>query len=47
MKVLEPIDLREELGAEPEPEEGYERVTGTMQDALDELADERTLPVVG
>jgi hypothetical protein len=47
VQVLAPIDLREELGAKPDPEDGYERVTGTMQDALDDLAAERTLPVVG
>ena len=28
-------------------DEGYEMVTGLMQEALHELADERTLPVVG
>jgi 1-acyl-sn-glycerol-3-phosphate acyltransferase len=47
VQVLAPIDLREELGAEPDPQDGYEHVTGTMQDALDDLAEERTLPVVG
>ena len=45
--VLPPIDLREELGEQPDLEDAYERVTGTMQDSLSELSDERTLPVVG
>jgi 1-acyl-sn-glycerol-3-phosphate acyltransferase len=47
VQVLEPMDLREELGARPDPRDGYDHVTGRMQDALDDLAEERTLPVVG
>jgi 1-acyl-sn-glycerol-3-phosphate acyltransferase len=47
VRVLEPIDLREELGAKPDVREGYRRVTGALQDSLDELAEERTLPVIG
>ena len=45
--VLPPIDLKQRFGTDAEPEEIYEQVTGHMQDALDDLADERTLPVVG
>lgn len=47
VKVLPAIDLRERLGPEPDLEEAYELVTATMQKALHELADERTLPVIG
>jgi 1-acyl-sn-glycerol-3-phosphate acyltransferase len=47
IQVLPPTDLREQFGAEPDTDEIYEHVTGEMQDALDELADERTLPLVG
>jgi 1-acyl-sn-glycerol-3-phosphate acyltransferase len=47
VQVLPRIDLREELGAKAGPEDAYELVTQRMQDALSELADERTLPVVG
>jgi 1-acyl-sn-glycerol-3-phosphate acyltransferase len=47
VRVLEPIDLRKELGARPSVDDGYETVTHTMQDALDDLADERIMPVVG
>jgi 1-acyl-sn-glycerol-3-phosphate acyltransferase len=47
VQVLPPIDLGERLGPEPAPKEGYEIVTGTMQRTLDELAAERTVPVVG
>ena len=46
--MLPPIDLREELGgADGDPDEGYELVTGRMQDALRELDEERTLPLIG
>jgi 1-acyl-sn-glycerol-3-phosphate acyltransferase len=47
IEVLPPIDLRERLGPRPDPAEGYELVTETMQETLDELAEERTLPVIG
>jgi 1-acyl-sn-glycerol-3-phosphate acyltransferase len=47
VRVLEPIDLRAELGAEPEPRDGYDIVTRQLQVALDELAAERALPLVG
>jgi 1-acyl-sn-glycerol-3-phosphate acyltransferase len=47
LEVLEPIDLRDELGPEPDPCDGYHLVTGRLQDALDGLAAERTLPVLG
>jgi len=46
--VLAPIDLREELGgAGGDPNEGYELVTGRMQDALRKLAQARALPLIG
>jgi len=47
VKVLPAIDLRAELGSDPDPRDGYEHVTGAMQETLDELADERALPLVG
>ncbi len=47
VRVLDPIDLRAALGPEATPHEAYALVTERMQSALDELADERTLPVVG
>jgi 1-acyl-sn-glycerol-3-phosphate acyltransferase len=43
IQVLAPI----ELDPEGDVEDAYELVTGTMQDTLSELADDRTLPVVG
>ena len=45
--MLPPIDLEERFGTEPDPDEVYEDVTGEMQDALDALSDERSLPLVG
>jgi 1-acyl-sn-glycerol-3-phosphate acyltransferase len=47
VRALPKIDLRKRLGRSPDPDDAYELVTGTMQRALDKLADERTLPVVG
>jgi 1-acyl-sn-glycerol-3-phosphate acyltransferase len=47
IEVLEPIDLREELGPKPDARDGYELVTDRMQDTLDDLSEERSLPVVG
>ena len=47
VEVLPPIDLRERFGADPEPEAIYSEVTGGMQDKLTDLADERTVPVLG
>lgn len=48
IEVLPPIDLREELGgACGYPDEGYELVTGRMQDALSALAGARALPLIG
>jgi 1-acyl-sn-glycerol-3-phosphate acyltransferase len=47
IRVLEPLRLRERLGDDPDVAAAYELVTGEMQRALTELAEERTLPVVG
>jgi 1-acyl-sn-glycerol-3-phosphate acyltransferase len=47
IQVLPKIDLREELGAKAKPRDAYELVTDRMQDTLSDLADERTLPVLG
>ena len=47
LEVLEPIDLTERFGADPDLDEVYNEVTNDMQDALTGLHDERTLPIVG
>ena len=47
VEVLTPIDLRAELGPQPDLDEAYTLVTERMQQALDALAAERRLPVLG
>jgi 1-acyl-sn-glycerol-3-phosphate acyltransferase len=47
IRVLPPIDLAEELDGDGSPKAAYQLVTGRLQEALDDLADERTLPVIG
>jgi 1-acyl-sn-glycerol-3-phosphate acyltransferase len=47
LEVLPPIDLRERFGSGADPDEVYEEVTAQMQGTLDDLAAERTLPLVG
>ena len=46
-EVLPPIDLEERFGTHPDVDAVYDHVTSEMQAALDRLADERTLPVLG
>ncbi|MGZ5419578.1 MAG: lysophospholipid acyltransferase family protein [Solirubrobacterales bacterium] len=45
--VLEPINLRKQFGRDPDIDEVYEHVTGTMQTSLDGLSAERRVPVLG
>jgi 1-acyl-sn-glycerol-3-phosphate acyltransferase len=47
IEVLPPIDLAERFGPDPEHDEVYDQITGEMQEALSELQEERTLPLVG
>ena len=47
IQVLPPIDLRDRFGKDPDPDDAYEEITEEMQDALSELSEERTLPLVG
>jgi 1-acyl-sn-glycerol-3-phosphate acyltransferase len=47
VEVLEPIDVREQFGDDPDLNEVYEYVTRVMQETLDTLAAERRLPVIG
>jgi 1-acyl-sn-glycerol-3-phosphate acyltransferase len=47
IEVLPPIDVVERFGDEPDKDEVYEEVTGEMQEALSQLQDERTAPVIG
>jgi 1-acyl-sn-glycerol-3-phosphate acyltransferase len=47
VEVLAPIDLTDRFGADPEPDQVYDEITGDMQEVLSELQRERSLPVVG
>jgi 1-acyl-sn-glycerol-3-phosphate acyltransferase len=47
IQALEPIDLREEFGPDPDVDEVYDEVLGRMQATLTALAEERRLPVIG
>jgi 1-acyl-sn-glycerol-3-phosphate acyltransferase len=47
VEALPPINLREEFGQDPDLGEVYTEVIARMQAALDALAAERTLPVLG
>jgi 1-acyl-sn-glycerol-3-phosphate acyltransferase len=47
VQVLPPIDLQQRFGSEPEHKDIYDDITDDMQEALSELQEERTLPVLG
>jgi 1-acyl-sn-glycerol-3-phosphate acyltransferase len=47
LRVLDPIDLKKEYGADPDHDQIYEDVLGKMQATLDGLAADRTLPLIG
>jgi 1-acyl-sn-glycerol-3-phosphate acyltransferase len=47
IRVLPPLDLRESLGPNPDPEEGYRLVTSTMQRTLTGLGKKRRFPLIG
>src|SRR5215210_1377651 len=47
LQVLPPIDLLEEFGSDADADEIYRTLEDRMQAALDELAEERDLPLVG
>jgi hypothetical protein len=47
IQVMPPVDLRERFGPSPDPGEVYDELTDDMQDALTDLSEERTLPLVG
>ena len=47
VEVLEPIDLEQRFGSDPKHREVYDELTGEMQEALSDLQDERSLPVLG
>jgi hypothetical protein len=47
VRALEPIDLRELFGDDPDPDQAYDHVVGVMQAELDQLYAQRRLPVIG
>jgi 1-acyl-sn-glycerol-3-phosphate acyltransferase len=47
IEVLAPIDLEQRFGSHPDHQAIYDEITGEMQEALTDLQDERTLPVIG
>ncbi len=47
VQVLDPIDVREEFGQNPDLDEVYDEILGRMQATLTALADERRFPVIG
>ena len=47
IQVLDPIDVREEFGSDPDLAEVYDEILGRMQATLTALAEERRLPVIG
>lgn len=47
IQVLPPLDLSQRFQSDPDEQEVYEVITSEMQEALDELAEERDLPVIG
>ncbi|MGZ4251302.1 MAG: 1-acyl-sn-glycerol-3-phosphate acyltransferase [Solirubrobacteraceae bacterium] len=47
VQVLEPVRLRERFGDDLDFDEVYDHLTALMQRALDDLADERRIPVLG
>jgi 1-acyl-sn-glycerol-3-phosphate acyltransferase len=47
IQVLEPIDLKERYGPNPDLDEIYDDITYSMQDVLTSLQAERALPLIG
>jgi 1-acyl-sn-glycerol-3-phosphate acyltransferase len=47
VRVMPPIDLRKQLGRNPDVEAGYRLVNSRMQRTLTRLNNQRTVPVVG
>lgn len=47
IQVMEPIDLRERFGDDPDWDEAYDYVTSLMQAGLSSLASKTVLPLIG
>ena len=47
IEALPAVELREQFGEDPDPDEVYDHLANSMQATLDRLAEERRLPVIG
>lgn len=47
IRLLEPIDLRERFGEDPDLDEVYDQLVTSMQEVLTDLQRQRRLPVIG
>jgi 1-acyl-sn-glycerol-3-phosphate acyltransferase len=47
IQIMEPIDLRERYGSDPDLDEIYDDLMAAMQDVITSLQQERRLPVLG
>jgi hypothetical protein len=47
MRFLEPIDLKDRFGEDPDVDQAYEDIIASMQDTLTAMQRERRLPVIG
>jgi 1-acyl-sn-glycerol-3-phosphate acyltransferase len=47
VRALDPVHVREEFGEDPDLDEVYDHVVSRMQAALDHMARDRVLPVIG
>ncbi|MGH2837808.1 MAG: lysophospholipid acyltransferase family protein [Thermoleophilaceae bacterium] len=47
IQAIDPIDVKEEFGSDPDLDEAYDEIVGRMQATLTALAEERSLPVIG
>ena len=47
MRFLEPIDVKERFGEDPDIDQAYEEIVSSMQETLSALQRDRRLPVIG
>src|SRR3954447_7206798 len=47
VRVLDPVNIREEFGQNPDLDQVYDHVLGRMQASLDHMSRDRVLPVIG
>src|SRR4051812_39405475 len=47
IRALDPVNVREEFGDDPDLDQVYDHILGRMQASLDRMARDRVLPVIG